>query len=77
MFGAYKNMRRGMLLVEVFEKIWTIRMYKKNDSPADVKRHQRLTQEILAQMKYYHPNFRGYLSNKMGYEEWQEIEQLW
>lgn len=66
-----------MLLVEVFEKIWTIRQYKKNDKPEDVKRHQRLAAELLNQIKSYHPTFRGYLGNKMGYEEWQEIEQLW
>jgi hypothetical protein len=43
MFNAYKRMKRGMLLVEVFEKIWTIRMYRKNNKPKDVDRHQKNT----------------------------------
>jgi len=51
MFAAYKNMKRGMLLVEIFEKIWTIRMYRKNDKPDDVHRHQKSTAEILAKIK--------------------------
>jgi hypothetical protein len=29
MFYAYEKMKWGMLLVEVFEKIWTIQMYRK------------------------------------------------
>jgi len=64
-------MKRGMLLVEVFEKIWTIRMYRKNNKHKDVERHQRNTREMLEKIRSYHPNFRGYLSNNMGYEEWQ------
>jgi hypothetical protein len=43
MSAAYKRMKKGMLLVEIFDKIWTIRFYRKNDKPQDVKRHQKLT----------------------------------
>jgi hypothetical protein len=66
MFAAYKKMRRGMLLIEVFEKIWTIRMYRKNNKFEDVKRHQKNTSDMLAQIKIHHRNFRGYLGNNMG-----------
>jgi hypothetical protein len=41
-------------------------MYRKNNKPEDVKRHLGLAKEMLAQIKAYHPTFRGYLSNKMG-----------
>ena len=71
MFYAYEKMKRGMLLVQVFEKIWTIRMYRKNDKHDDVKRHQKNATEMLAKIKSYHKNFRGYLANNMGSEEWQ------
>jgi hypothetical protein len=36
-------MKRGMLLVEIFEKIWTIQKYRKNGKEEDVKRHLKLT----------------------------------
>jgi len=68
MFSAYKRMKRGMLLVEVFEKIWTIRVYRKNNKPDDVERHQKNTREMLAKIESYHPNLRGYLSTSMGPE---------
>lgn len=43
MFKSYKNMRRGMLLIEVYEKIWTIRAYRAQGKKDDEQRHQDLT----------------------------------
>jgi hypothetical protein len=68
MFYAYEKMKRGMLLVEVFEKIWTIRTYRQKNSMDDVKRHQKNATEMLAKIKGYHKHFRGYLASNMGPE---------
>ena len=70
MFPAYKSMKRAMLMVEIFEKIWTIQQYRKDDKTDDAKRHQKLAQEMLKQIKITDPHIRAYLCENMGAEEW-------